>query len=51
MERYNASQPVFENLQSGKGTATEGDGTFIAPTPPAQPDLSSPTYDGPVGSR
>ena len=50
MERYNASQPVFESLQSGKGTATEGDGTFIAPTPPAQPDVSSPTYDGPVGA-
>lgn len=49
-ERYYASQPVFEKLESGQGTATEGDGTFIAPTPPAQPDLSSPTYDGPVGA-
>ena len=51
MERYYASQPVFEKLESGQGTATEGDGTFIAPTPVAQPDLSSPdssgSYDGP----
>ena len=50
-ERYYASQPVFEKLESGQGTATEGDGTFIAPTPVAQPDLSSPdSYDGPVGA-
>ena len=49
MERFYASQPVFEKLESGKGTATEGDGTFIAPTPVASPNLS-PT-DGSDGVK
>ena len=49
MERYYASQPVFEKLESGQGTATEGDGTFIAPTPVAQPDLSPPDSYGSDG--
>ena len=49
MERYYASQPVFEKLESGQGTATEGDGTFIAPTPVAQPNLSPPDSYGSDG--
>ena len=47
MERYVMSQPVFEKLQSGQGTATEGTGTFVPTTPP---QTISPSYDGPVGA-
>jgi len=40
MERYNMSQPVYEKLSSGQGTATEGKGTYIAPQNVTAPDLS-----------
>jgi len=35
MERYNASEPIYQNLSSGKGTVTEGVGEFI---PDMKPD-------------
>jgi len=35
MERYNMSQPIYEKLSSGQGTATEGVGQFI---PDMKPD-------------
>jgi len=40
MERYNMSQPVYKKLSSGQGTATEGEGTYIAPQNVTAPDLS-----------
>jgi len=40
MERYNMSQPVYNKLSSGQGTATEGKGTYIAPQNVTAPDLS-----------
>lgn len=40
MERYNMSQPVYNKLSSGQGTATEGEGTYIRPQNVTAPDLS-----------
>ena len=31
MERYNMSKPIYDQLASGKGKATEGAGTYIGP--------------------
>ena len=40
MERYNMSNPVYEKLSAGQGTATEGERSFIAPQNVTAPDLS-----------
>ena len=46
MERYNMSQPVYKKLSSGQGTATEGEGTYIAPQNVTAPDLSGSLGEG-----
>ncbi len=42
MERYNMSQPIYEKLSSGQGTATEGVGQFI---PSKDEGQSSQSYN------
>jgi len=47
MERYNMSQPIYEKLSSGQGTATEGAGQFI-PSEGQTPSQSKGTKAGSV---